>query len=58
MRLAFVHPHPFLQVLFAVILLTLIAFAMEGCPTLAKERYYENHKTTTQIPYSQLVADF
>jgi hypothetical protein len=57
MKFAIAHPHPFLQVLFAVIVLTLIAFAMEGCPTLAKEKYYENHKTTTQIRHSQLVAN-
>jgi hypothetical protein len=58
MKFAIAHPHPFLQVLFTVFVLTLIAFAMEGCPTLAKEKYCGNHKTTTQIPYSQFVADF
>jgi hypothetical protein len=56
MRLAVEHPHPVLQVLFAVFVLTLIAFAMEGCPTLAKERYHENQKAAGEIYNSGLVV--
>jgi len=49
MRIAAEHPHSFLHILFAIFVLTLIAFAIEGCPTLAKERYHENQKAAVEF---------
>ncbi len=56
MRIVAEHPHPLLQILFAIFVLTVIAFAMEGCPTLAKERYHENQKATVEFYNSGLMA--
>jgi hypothetical protein len=49
MRVAIENRHPLLQVLFVIFVLTLIAFAIEGCPTLAKEKYHENQKATVEF---------
>lgn len=49
MRLVAQHQHPLLEILFAIFVLTLIAFAMEGCPTLAREQYNENQKAAVEI---------
>ncbi|MCI0445747.1 hypothetical protein L0152_21350 [bacterium] len=50
------HRHPLLQILFAIFVLTLIAFAMEGCPTLGKEKYHENQKAAVEFHNSGLVV--
>jgi hypothetical protein len=49
MKLVAQHQHPLLEILFAIFVLTLIAFAIEGCPTLAKERYHENQKAAVEF---------
>ncbi len=49
MRVAVEHRHPLLQILFVIFILTLIAFAIEGCPTLAKDKYHENQKATVEL---------
>jgi hypothetical protein len=56
MRFAAEHPHPLLNILFAIFVLTLIAFAIEGCPTLGKERYHENQKAAVEFYNSGLVV--
>jgi hypothetical protein len=56
MRFAVEHPHPFLNILFAIFVLTLIAFAIEGCPTVAKERYHENQKAAVEVYNSGLLV--
>lgn len=56
MRFAAEHPHSLLNILFAIFVLTLIAFAMEGCPTLGKEKYHENQKAAVEFHNSGLVV--
>jgi hypothetical protein len=49
MRFVVEHPHPILQILFAIFVLTLVAFALEGCPALGKVKYQENQKAAAEI---------
>ena len=49
MKVAAQRQHPLLEILFVIFVLTIIAFAIEGCPTLAKERYHENQKAAVEI---------
>jgi hypothetical protein len=56
MRFVLEHPHPVLQILFVIFVLTLIAFAIEGCPALGKVKYHENHKAAAQIYNSEIMV--
>lgn len=56
MKVVAQHQHPLLEILFAIFVLTLIAFAIEGCPTLAREQYHENQKAAVEIYNPGLVV--
>ena len=50
MRYAVEKPHLFLQILFALLVITLLAFAISGCPVLGKEqKLFQEKKAVGQL---------